>query len=90
MHCETEQRPRHIRKILETVLSKYALSEDSVVRTVMQYGSASLTHPQSHKQVEFRSHAFEELATSRTLPKACHSDKQRIAKCGRRSGDRFY
>ncbi len=90
MHCETEQRPRHIREILERVLSQYTMSEDSIDQTIKPYGTASLTHAQSRKQVEFRNHAFEEPATLRTLPKACHSDNQRTAKCDRRSGARFF
>ncbi len=90
MHCETEQWPRHIREILETGLSQYALSENSIDQAIKPYGTASLTHPQLHKQVEFPSHACEEPATLRTLPKACYSDDQRIAKCGRRSGAQFF
>jgi len=31
MQCETEQQPRHIREILEMVLSKYRQSEKSAL-----------------------------------------------------------
>jgi len=33
MHCDREHPPRHIQKILEDVLSKYALSRDSTGQT---------------------------------------------------------